>query len=188
MNEVLERNNELAWRIASMQLQLDGPEFYATSTNRYPLASIDEATSTHSTKRLLWKPNLLTGYRPSSIGNFDQTLQRDLKESKVYARNRYRNSHRSMASSAIQSLGWSFLSKCSLAAISSISVINLPIYSRDLWNSEFYQLTDDAKNKSSDNLLFSDNASVMTATTGLDSLIEGLLGHEVPDYKIALLG
>ena len=171
-----------------MQLQLDGPDIYATSTNRYPLASIDEAASTHSTKRLFWKPNLLTGYRPSSIGNFDLTLQRDLKESKVYARNRYRDSHRSMASSAMQSLGWSFLSKCSLAAISSISVIHLPIYSRELWNPQFYQLTDEAKKKNSDNLPFSDNASVMTATTGLDSLIEGLLVHEVPDYKIALLG
>lgn len=171
-----------------MQLQLEGPDFCAASTIRDPLASIDEATSTHSTKRLSWKQSILTGYRPSSIGNFDQTLQRDLSESNVYARNRHRNSRRSLTSSAIHTIGLSFFSKCSLAAISNISVINLPVSSRDLWNPQYYQLTDEANRKISDDFPFSDNTSIVTAKTGLDSLIEGLLVHEAPDYKIALLG
>lgn len=188
MNEVLEKNNELAWRIANMQLQSESPDIYATSIIKYPLASIDEATSIHSIKRHSWKPSILTGYEPSRIGQFDQALQRDLSESKVYARNKLRDSHRSMASSAVQSLGWSFFSKRSLAAISSISVINLPIYPRDLWNPQFYQRNDKLEYDNLEDLPFSDNASIMTAKTGLDSLIEGLLAHEVPDYKIALLG
>ena len=190
VNEVLESNNELACRIANMQMQLEGSDYHPTSTIRYSLASIDKTASTHSAKLLSWKANNLGGYRVSKIGNFDQALQRDLRESPVYARNRCRDSHPSISSSAAHSLGLSFFSKCSLAAISNISVIRLPIYSHDLWNPQCYQFSDEAENRHTEELHSTDtaSASIITAETGDDSLIEELLVQEVSDYKIALLG
>ena len=185
VNEVLESNNQLAWRIANMQLQLEGSGYHAPSTIRSPLPSINEASSTRSTKLLPWKPNNLTGHRPLSIGNFDQNLQRDLRESPVYARYYFRGSHKLRDSSAVQSLGWSFFSKCSLAAISNLSVLQLPIYSGDLWNFQCYQFSDDYN---TEDVPSTDTASIVTAKTELDSLIDELQGHEKPDYRIALLG
>lgn len=188
VNEVLESNNELAWRITNMQMQLEGSDYHATSTIRYPLASINETISTRSSKLLPWTPNILGGYRASSIGNFDQSLQRELRESPVYARNRRRDSRRSMSSSAAQSLGWSFFSKCSLAAISNISVIRLPIYSHDIWNLRCYQFTDKVESRHTGELPSTGMASITDAKTRSDSLIKELLVQEVPNYKIALLG
>ena len=173
VNQVLESNHELAWRIANMQTQLEGSDNHATSTIRHPLASINETASTRSTKLLSSTPNILGGYKASSIGNFDQVLQRDLRESPVYARNRRRDYRASMPSPAVQSLGWSFFSKCSLAAISNISVIRLPIYSYELWNPQCYHFSDEVENRREEELPSTDAASIMTAKTrsGIEELL-----------------
>ena len=187
VSQVLESNNELARRIANMEMQLEGSDYHATSTIRHPLASINETASTRSTKLLSWKPNILGGHRASSFGNFDQALQRDLRESAVYAPNRRRDSCPSMSSSAVQSLGWSSFSKCSLAAISRISVIRLPIYSHDLWNPQCYQFSDEIESRRTRELPSTDMASIATAQSRSDSLIEELLVQELPNHKVALL-
>ena len=171
-----------------MELHMEGSNRHAASTSHITLTSIDEVSTIRSTKLLAWNPTLFTTRSPSSVGNFDQNLQRDLSESHVYARNRYRFSLNTRSSSTGQSLGCSLFSKYSLAAVSNISVIRLPIYSRDLWNPQYYHFPDSAEADDMKDPPSADTASTVTAMSGMDSLIDQLLVRDAPDYKIALLG
>lgn len=66
--------------------------------------------------------------------SFESMLQR----SRPYTRGLLRNSRCSRTSSVAPSMGWSFFSGLSLADISSISVISLPIWKSELWNGSRY--------------------------------------------------
>ena len=66
------------------------------------------------------------------------TFERDLGQSRVYKRVLQRHSLVSLSSSAAPSLGWSCFSKMSLASVSNISVISLPIAANELSNGEHY--------------------------------------------------
>ena len=69
---------------------------------------------------------------------FSFTFDQDLRNSRPYARTMKRNSVISTASSTIHTMGWSCLSGVSLADVSEISVIALPISPQELWNSHHY--------------------------------------------------
>jgi len=189
VNDVLESNHELALRLYDVQLQIGGyASRLAASTWRVPLESIGEASTIRSTKSLAGESSALLLRRPLSRDDFDQNLRRDLSESQVYARNRHRFSLASISMSPAESLSWSFLSNCSLAAVSNISVIRLPIYSCDLWNPQHYLISDSERDETLVDRIPSDSASVVTAMTGIDSLVDNLLVRDAPDYKVALLG
>ena len=74
--------------------------------------------------------------------NFSFTFDKDLNSSRPYARAMKRNSVWSAASSAVHTMSWSYLSGLSLAEVSEISVIGLPISPQELWNGDHYVLTD----------------------------------------------
>ena len=76
--------------------------------------------------------------KPAYSFTFDQ----DLENSRPYARAMKRNSMWSTGSSANPTVGWSCLSGLSLADISEISVIGLPISPQELWNGHHYILTE----------------------------------------------
>ena len=78
------------------------------------------------------------GSLPSSAPRFDFTFDQDLKTSRVYKRAALRQSELSLPSSAARSLNWSFFSGKSLASISDVSVLSLPVFPRELWNPEHY--------------------------------------------------
>ena len=65
-------------------------------------------------------------------------FEQDLHSSRVYTRAMKRKTRESLVSSAAFSFGWSCLSEMSLADISNISVISLPVSASDLSNSEHY--------------------------------------------------
>ena len=69
---------------------------------------------------------------------FGFVFDQDLANSRPYSRALKRRSMWSLNSSAVQTMGWSHLSGLSLANVSQISVINLPICPRDLWNGQQY--------------------------------------------------
>ena len=71
--------------------------------------------------------------------NFGFGFEEDLQTSRVYQRIAPRHSLSSLPSSAVRSLGWSFLSGVSLADISNISVVSLPISLKDLSNPQHYR-------------------------------------------------
>lgn len=69
---------------------------------------------------------------------FTFTFTEDLNNSRPYARLMGRESGCSTTSSAIHTMGWSYLSGTSLADVSQISVLGLPITPHDLWNGHRY--------------------------------------------------
>lgn len=70
--------------------------------------------------------------------SFSFTLDQDLNSSRPYARAMKRKSVWSTASSIAHTMSWSYLSGLSLAEISGISVIGLPISTQELWNAHHY--------------------------------------------------
>ena len=67
-------------------------------------------------------------------------FEKDLKASRPYLRALRRCSIGTLSSSIAPSMGWSFFSGTSLADISCLSVVNLPVVPLDLWNGDRYQL------------------------------------------------
>lgn len=188
VNDVLESNQDLALRLSDMQSQIGGyTSRLSASTWRVPLESIGESSTMGSTKPLGGDTSTLLR-RPSNGDAFDQNLRRDLSESQVYARNKHRFSLASITTSTAESLDWSYLSKCSLAAVSILSVIRLPIYSFDLWNPQHYLFPHVERHEIVEDRISSDSASVVTTMSGMDSPVDSLLVRDAPDYKVALLG
>ena len=68
------------------------------------------------------------------------TFEKDLEASRPYIRALKRWSSCTATSSVAPSMGWSFFSGISLAEVSCLSAINLPIASQDLWNGDRYQI------------------------------------------------
>lgn len=63
---------------------------------------------------------------------FGFAFDKDLKATRVYSRVAYQRSGISLSSSAGKSRGWSFLSDVSLAEVSKVSVVSLPISAAEL--------------------------------------------------------
>ena len=74
--------------------------------------------------------------------NFSFTFDQDLNNSRVYSRASKRGSVWSTASSAVHTTSWSCLSGLSLADVSELSVIGLPISAHELSNGHRFVLTD----------------------------------------------
>ncbi len=80
---------------------------------------------------------------------FDPFIESELYDSKVYLRAIRRFSTLSLPSNTCSAPGMSFLSVVSLGQISNISVIELPIFYHEIWNSRDYRLVYDHGAKSS---------------------------------------
>ena len=74
----------------------------------------------------------------SANPSFDFTFDEDLNNSRPYARAMGRKLAWSTNSSEIHTMGWSYFSGTSLADVSQISVLGLPITPQDLWNGHHY--------------------------------------------------
>ena len=68
------------------------------------------------------------------------TFEEDLEASRPYIRALKRCSRWTTTSSVTPSMGWSFFSGISLAEVSCLSAIALPIAPQDLWNGNRYQI------------------------------------------------
>ena len=80
---------------------------------------------------------------------FDSLMESELYDSRVYLRAIRRFSTLSLPSNTCSAPGMSFLSGVSLGQISNISVIELPIFYHEIWDSRDYKLADDHGVKSS---------------------------------------
>lgn len=75
----------------------------------------------------------------SRISDFSSLrFRRDLENSRVYRRVKRPESHMSFSSSAVDSRAWSIFSGLSLAEISTVSVIALPLFPSDIQNPNHY--------------------------------------------------
>ena len=74
--------------------------------------------------------------------SFNFTFDQDLNNSRVYSRASKRGSIWSTASSAVHTTSWSCLSGLSLADVSELSVVGLPISAHELSNGHRFELPD----------------------------------------------
>lgn len=75
------------------------------------------------------------------LSQLDEDLELELHTSWVYSRPTHRHSISSWPSKIDLTTGMSFLSAVSLARISNISVFELPIFYREIWNPQYYNDT-----------------------------------------------
>ena len=100
----------------------------ASETTVMPCNNADGASQATS---MGWKPNGL-----------DNHVENELYTSRVYLRTGRRHSLSSLSTGSISNPGWSFLSGLSLAQMSSIAVVSLPLSLEELWNPRYYTSTD----------------------------------------------
>ena len=136
VRQVLETNPDLCFRIENLEsLPSDQTIRPAASLN---VNDEEDGASTIRPKRSASDPEPEASDNGSiNVEHF--TFERDLRQSKVYKRAWRRNSLASLSSSAAPSFGWSCLSGTSLANVSNISVISLPIAANELSNGKYYR-------------------------------------------------
>ena len=158
VQQVLDSNLEISQRIANIELQTlkyqpsSAPTLVARHMDRDD-DSIDTTRAANIARKGENAPsehvetvNDTSKNIGSDLGNvqyptFRFTFDEDLNSSRPYARAMKRNSLWSTASSAVHTIGWSFLSGLSIANVSAISVIGLPISPQELWNGHRYIFT-----------------------------------------------
>ena len=133
VTQTLESNREMSQRMARLEQQ----------TFRRPLSSVPTINGRDAT----WSPSLaetttaddtesivtIRGSAQNARGNESRgtyafSFDQDLDKSRPYVRAMKQQGAWSTTSSEIHTMGWSFLSGISLADVSDISVINLPIF------------------------------------------------------------
>lgn len=140
LSEVLQKDPDLAHRISNIDSNFDS-SYYAPSNNQSILDISENA-------ELPTGQDGITTSRKSSSDSpatppfgLDYAVERNLASSFVYIRadSRMLTSVLSSNSSAGSGCGWSFLSWISLAQVSNLSVISLPVSWHGLWKPEQYK-------------------------------------------------
>ena len=134
VEHILQASEDVSSRLARIETMFAVPTGYSASTHRAPIDNDNEIA----------QPQVSTEEPLSSdlnrrILQFDPNMESELDASRVYMRTKHRHSMSSLVSTYDSVAGLSFLSGISLAQISSISVISLPIFSYELWNSHQYR-------------------------------------------------
>lgn len=172
-------------RVLSQRLSQSQDSFAARSiATRHP----DDETSTirnrenndgqdgddSSTIRGLSRKNTFIS-RPNTLGGrvIQFAFERVLEQSRVYRKtDRYQECDRSFASTAQRSRAWSVFSGYSLADISVLSVIAMPLTALDVANGKYYVMERDDDNVGSTNLTSSKTTD--NGTGPIVALVEGL--------------
>ena len=138
--EVLQRDPDLAHRISNIDSKFDSSH-YAPSNNR-SILDISEIAESSTGQDGFTTSKLSSPESPGAPSfGLDYTVERSLANSFVYLRadSRMLTSVLSSNSSAGSGCGWSFLSGISLAQISNLSVMSLPVSWQELWRPEQYK-------------------------------------------------
>ena len=139
VQQLLQNNQDLCLRLGRLEtLSSDGA---IPSTPLLNESDDEDDASTIRQKRHASDPILETSEtsETNEIGVKRFTFEQDLRQCKVYKRVTRRHSLESLSSSTAPSFGWSCLSEMSLANVSDISVISLPIALTELSNGSHYE-------------------------------------------------
>ena len=144
VQRVLASNEDISERLRSLELQPGASIRHAESTYHSITEALDDDSKSISANTIGTTRSQIDerarAQKITQTTNFGFGFEDDLQTSRVYQRIASKRSMSSLPSSAVRSLGWSFLSGVSLAEISNISVISLPISMKDLWNPQHYGL------------------------------------------------
>lgn len=156
IQQVLESNLEISRRMANLEMRTVGSSQGAASTLtaldiENDGDSVNTVRATKNTKEEVPdEPSITVEETIQDVSKestndqrpaFNFTFDQDLKNSRPYTRAMARNSVWSTGSSAVHTVGWSCISGVSLADVSEISVIGLPVSPYELWNGHHYVLT-----------------------------------------------
>ena len=78
----------------------------------------------------------VTGENLAAVGGF--AFEQDLFASRPYVQATNRRPSRSATSSVVSTMGWSYLSGLSLADVSEVSILSLPLSALETWNGDRY--------------------------------------------------
>ena len=176
VEHILQASEDVSSRLACIETMFAAPSGHSASTLRAPI----------ETDNVIAQPQVSVGEPlnsdPSrSILQFDPNLESDLHASRVYMRTEHRHSMSSLTSTYDSVARLSFLSGISLAQISDISVISLPIFSYELWNPQQYREIRSIDMSAS---LGVQNPTYSTVRSSSDTKIRGL----APKVTAGLLG
>ncbi len=132
---IVESSEKMTHKLENIEQTLAAPSQYATSKISALPRSSDEALKL----RLLGR-DINDGHSPpqAHMPNAKSDLDLELSNSRVYLRTFHRHSVSSLPSASGSASGWSFLSGVSLAQISNISVLSLPLCPYEIWNPHHY--------------------------------------------------
>lgn len=155
VQEVLDSNHEMSRRMVNLEMRTLGYSQGSVPTSTTLKTSWDDsninimrATAESNKGRVPPGERIETVRGASEISGgdlealeaptFTFTFDQDLRNSRPYTRAMKRSSMWSTTSSAVHTMNWSCLSGLSLAEVSEISVIGLPISAEELWNGHHY--------------------------------------------------
>ena len=148
VRKILEDNQDMSQRMARLEVRTPGysPSIARMSTPSGKPAAVETTAGSSSdatscltaNKSGLGSEAMVSDSSDDRKPTFRFSFDDDLNHSRPYTRAMRRSMIWSPRSSAIGTIGWSCLSGLSLADVSEISVINLPVSPRELWNGERY--------------------------------------------------
>jgi len=152
VERILESNDEICRRIAALETSsLVGTSRSATSTVRN-LVDIDDQASTITPEAQAIPESAHSTSMTEAPAQLGPSIESELYRSRVYSRTTHRHSLSSLPSGDQSAPGWSFFSNISLAQVSNISVISLPISCLDIWNSHHYKPLPGSETNIEDNM------------------------------------
>ena len=135
VHQVVETNQDISRRLGDLKIPSD------VASCNFVSASCDTASSGDKAFQITSERSGTTDdlclESPPTI-SFGFTFEKDLQGSRVYKKNLAANRTFSRSSSVVGSTGWSRISGLSLADISSMSAISLPISRQEIWNPSCY--------------------------------------------------
>lgn len=149
VRKILEINQDMSQRMARLEVRTPGyfpstvPSIFTSTktpaaVETYADSNSDDTSCLTIKKAGLGSDDMVIDSSDGRKPTFGFSFDDDLNNSRPYTRAIRRSLIWSPRSSAIGTIGWSCLSGLSLADVSEISVINLPVSPRELWNGERY--------------------------------------------------
>ena len=136
---ILANSEDIPRRIGSIETKIARLSRYATSTSERPTGTSDGASTIRSTSYGIENDILSPPGVGHTMSQFGIQIQKELEASRVYRRTAQRHSISSYLS-GLHSAAGSALSGVSLAEISNLSVLSLPISYGELWNPQHYTI------------------------------------------------
>lgn len=139
VQSILANSEDIPRRIASIETKIAGLSRHATLTSKRPTDTNDGASTIRPTSYGIENEILSPSGVGHTVSQFGIQIQKELEGSRVYQRTAERHSISSFLS-GLHSAAWSALSGVSLAEVSYLSVLSLPISYDELWNPQHYTI------------------------------------------------
>ena len=132
----MQQNEDLRSRLESIKCEPQNQKVWSASSIQ---EEKEEEEEDDASTILRGRPEVTAAINTREVAVKNFAFERDLRKSRVYTRAMRRLSSQSIQTSDAPSFGWSCLSEMSLAGVSNVSVISLPIAPHELWNGKHYR-------------------------------------------------